>query len=111
MSAGTPESYSNVVAFLATAGVVAPLVKRFKISPILGFLAAGVALGPQGLGRFVPQAPWLDYFTVSKPEQIADMAELGVVFLLFSIGLELSWERLRLMRRQVFGLGAVLTLG
>jgi CPA2 family monovalent cation:H+ antiporter-2 len=110
MSAGTPESYSNVVAFLATAGVVAPLVKRFKISPILGFLAAGVALGPQGLGQFVPRAPWLDYFTVSKPAQIADMAELGVVFLMFSIGLELSWERLRLMRRQVFGLGALQTL-
>ncbi len=111
MSAGAPANYSNVVAFLATAGVVAPLVKRLKISPILGFLTAGVALGPQGLGRFVPQAPWLDYFTVSKPEQIADFAELGVVFLLFTIGLELSWERLRLMRHQVFGLGALQTIG
>ena len=111
MSVGAPANYSNVVAFLATAGVVAPLVKRLKVSPILGFLAAGVALGPQGLGRFVPDAPWLDYFTVSKPAQIADFAELGVVFLLFSIGLELSWERLRLMRRQVFGLGAAQTLG
>ena len=111
MAAGTPESYANVVAFLATAGVVAPLVKRLKISPILGFLAAGVALGPQGLGQFDKAAPWLTYFTVSKPDEIADMAELGVVFLLFSIGLELSWERLRLMRRQVFGLGALQTLG
>ena len=111
MSAVAPANYSNVVAFLATAGVLAPVVKRLKISPILGFLAAGVALGPQGLGRFVPDMPWLDYFTVSKPAQIADFAELGVVFLLFSIGLELSWERLRLMRRQVFGLGAAQTLG
>ena len=111
MTAGAPANYSNVVAFLATAGVLAPLMKRFKISPILGFLGAGVALGPQGLGRFVAQAPWLDYFTVSKPEQISDLAELGVVFLLFTMGLELSWERLRLMRRQVFGLGALQTLG
>ena len=109
MAAGTPESYANIVAFLATAGVVAPLVKRLKISPILGFLAAGVALGPQGLGQFDRVQPWLTYFTVSKPDEIADMAELGVVFLLFSIGLELSWERLRLMRRQVFGLGALQT--
>jgi CPA2 family monovalent cation:H+ antiporter-2 len=109
MPEATPEHYSNIVAFLATAGVVAPLVKRLKISPILGFLAAGVALGPQGLGRFVPQAPWLDYFTVSKPQQISEMAELGVVFLLFSIGIELSWERLRLMRRLVFGMGALQT--
>ena len=110
MAAAEPANYSNVVAFLGMAGVVAPLVKRIGISPILGFLAAGVALGPQGLGQFLGHAPWLDYFTVSKPEQIADFAELGVVFLLFTIGLELSWERLRLMRRQVFGLGLLLTL-
>ena len=109
MAAGASAEYSNLVAFLATAGVVAPLVKRLKLSPILGFLAAGVALGPEGLGRLVPQAPWLDYISVSHPEEIASAAELGVVFLLFSIGLELSWERLRLMRRQVFGLGALQT--
>jgi CPA2 family monovalent cation:H+ antiporter-2 len=99
--------FSNVVAFLATAGVVVPLFKRLKVSPVLGFLAAGVALGPQALGRLVPAYPWLDYFTVTQPAQIADLAELGVVFLLFMIGLELSWERLRLMRRMVFGLGAL----
>jgi CPA2 family monovalent cation:H+ antiporter-2 len=111
MLAGAPQSYADVVAFLATAGVVAPLVKRLKISPILGFLAAGVILGPEGLGRFADQSPWLAYVTVSRPERIADMAELGVVFLLFSIGLELSWERLRLMRGQVFGLGAMQMFG
>jgi CPA2 family monovalent cation:H+ antiporter-2 len=110
MAGATAGNYSNVVAFLATAGVVAPLVKRLKVSPILGFLGAGVALGPQGLGRFVPEAPWLDFFTVSRPEQVADFAELGVVFLLFAIGLELSWARLRVMRRQVFGLGLLQTL-
>ena len=110
MATGTPAHYSNVIAFLATAGVAAPLFKRLKISPILGFLLAGVALGPEGLARYVPAAPWLDYFTVSKPAEIGDFAELGVVFLLFIIGLELSWERLRLMRKLVFGLGAVQTL-
>jgi CPA2 family monovalent cation:H+ antiporter-2 len=110
MAAAAEGNYSNLVAFLATAGVVAPLVKRLKLSPILGFLAAGVALGPEGLGRLVPQAPWLDYLTVTHPHDIAEAAELGVVFLLFSIGLELSWERLRLMRRMVFGLGALQTL-
>ena len=112
MAAAGPEAdYSNLVAFLATAGVVAPLVKRLKLSPILGFLAAGVVIGPEGLGRFADRAPWLNYLTVAKPEEIAPAAELGVVFLLFSIGLELSWERLRLMRKQVFGLGALQTLG
>jgi CPA2 family monovalent cation:H+ antiporter-2 len=86
---------------------VVPLFQRLKISPTLGFLAAGVALGPFGLGALADRAPWLSYFTVSRPEEVAQLAELGVAFLLFTIGLELSWERLRLMRKLVFGLGAL----
>jgi CPA2 family monovalent cation:H+ antiporter-2 len=103
---GSAEGYKDIVLFLATAGVVVPLFRRWKISPILGFLLAGVALGPFGLGALGDVAPWIGYFTVGNPEEIAQLAELGVVFLLFMIGLELSWERLRLMRRMVFGLGA-----
>jgi monovalent cation:H+ antiporter-2, CPA2 family len=103
----SPESYKDLVLFLATAGIVAPIFKRLKINPILGYLLAGVILGPFGLGRFIPYAPWLDYVTVDNPAEIAQLAEFGVVFLLFMIGLELSWERLRLMRRWVFGLGAI----
>ena len=104
------ESYKDVVLFLATAGVVVPLFKRLKLSPILGFMLAGVALGPHGLGAFADTLPWLGYLTVSKPDEIAEIAELGVVFLLFMIGLELSWERLRMMRRLVFGLGGAQVL-
>lgn len=107
----SPESYKDLVLFLATAGIVAPLFKRLKINPILGYLLAGVILGPFGLGRFIPVAPWLDYVTVDNPDEIAQLAEFGVVFLLFMIGLELSWERLRLMRKWVFGLGAVQVIG
>ena len=97
--------YKDLVLFLATAGIVAPLFKRLKVSPVLGFLGAGVALGPFGLGRLAGDSPWLAAITVSKADEIAQLAEFGVVFLLFMIGLELSWERLRLMRRLVFGLG------
>ena len=107
----SPESYKDLVLFLATAGIVAPIFKRLKINPILGYLLAGVILGPFGLGRFIPVAPWLDYVTVDNPDEIAQLAEFGVVFLLFMIGLELSWERLRLMRKWVFGLGAVQVIG
>jgi CPA2 family monovalent cation:H+ antiporter-2 len=107
----SPESYKDLVLFLATAGIVAPLFKRLKINPILGYLLAGVILGPFGLGRFIHYAPWLDYVTVDSPDEIAQLAEFGVVFLLFMIGLELSWERLRLMRKLVFGLGAVQVIG
>lgn len=100
-------AYKDVVLFLATAGVVVPLFRRWKISPILGFLGAGVLLGPYGLGSLAGQAGWLSAITIENPDQLSQLAELGVVFLLFMIGLELSWERLRAMRRYVFGLGAL----
>ncbi|HEX6860909.1 MAG TPA: cation:proton antiporter [Caulobacteraceae bacterium] len=103
----SPGEYKDVVLFLATAGVVVPLFRRWRISPILGFLLAGVVLGPFGLGHWAGDVPWLGYFTVDNPDEIAQLAEFGVVFLLFSIGLELSWERLRAMRRFVFGMGAL----
>jgi CPA2 family monovalent cation:H+ antiporter-2 len=101
-----PGDYKDVVLFLATAGVVVPLFRRWKLSPILGFLGAGVLLGPFGLGSLTGQAPWLSALTIDNPDEVAQLAEFGVVFLLFMIGLELSWERLRAMRRFVFGLGA-----
>ena len=101
-----PERYKDVVLFLATAGIVVPLFQRLKISPVLGFLAAGVLLGPYGLGSLAAEVPWVGYFTVSNAGEIGALGELGVVFLLFMIGLEVSWERLRLLRHAVFGLGA-----
>ena len=102
-------NYRDIVLFLATAGVIVPLFKRLRVSPILGFLAAGVALGPFGLGALAQRAPWLAPLAVSNPGDIAELAEFGVVFLLVMIGLELSWERLRLLRRLVFGLGGAQT--
>ncbi len=97
--------YKDLVVFLAAAGVIVPLFNRLRISPILGFLAAGVLLGPDGLARLAGSAPWLAWLTISDADQIRSLSELGVAFLLFMIGLELSWERLRSMRRLVFGLG------
>lgn len=97
--------FKDLVVFLAAAGVVVPLLSRFRISPVLGFLAAGVLLGPDGLNRLAETAPWLSWFTISDRAQIAQLSELGVAFLLFMIGLELSWERLKSMRRLVFGFG------
>jgi CPA2 family monovalent cation:H+ antiporter-2 len=102
-----PGAYKDVVLFLATAGVVVPLFRQWRISPILGFLGAGVVLGPYGLGSLAHEVTWLNAFTIDNPGELAQLAELGVVFLLFTIGLELSWERLRSLRRYVFGLGAL----
>jgi len=102
-----PGAYKDVVLFLATAGVVVPLFRRWRISPVLGFLAAGVLLGPYGLGSLAGEVKWLGAFTIENPDELAQLAEFGVVFLLFMIGLELSWERLWSLRRYVFGLGAL----
>ena len=102
---GSAANYKDLVLFLATAGVFVPLFKRLKLSPILGFLGAGVMLGPYGLGALAQIAPWLAPMTITNQNDIGQIAELGVVFLMFMIGLELSFERLRLLRRMVFGLG------
>lgn len=107
---GHGADYKDLVVFLAAAGVIVPLVNRLKISPVLGFLAAGVVLGPDGLGRFAGAVPWLSWITIREPGQLAQLSELGVAFLLFMIGLELSWERLRAMRRLVFGFGMMQVL-
>ena len=102
---GSGGEYKDLVVFLAAAGVVVPLFNRLKISPVLGFLAAGVLLGPDGLARLADTMPWLSWLTISDAGQIRSLSELGVAFLLFMIGLELSWGRLKAMRRMVFGLG------
>jgi len=97
--------YKEALLFLATAGLVAPLFFRLRISPVLGYLLAGVALGPYGLGSLARKAPWLDWLAISNVQTIDRIAAFGVVVLLFTMGLELSFERLRRMRRLVFGLG------
>ena len=99
-------AYKEVILFLGTAGIVVPLFTKLRVSPVLGFIGAGALLGPFGLGRLVGEVPWLRYVTISQRDEFAHLAEFGVVFLLFTIGLELSWERLRILRRLVFGLGA-----
>ncbi|MDR3407728.1 MAG: cation:proton antiporter [Methylovirgula sp.] len=105
----SPDHYKSILLFLGTAAVVAPLFRRLKVSPIFGFLAAGFCLGPYGLGALVASgaAPaWLSHITLDNLDEITPLAEFGVVFLLFMIGLELSFERLVHLRRLVFGFGA-----
>ena len=107
MDPTTPEKYKELLLFLVTAGVVVPLFSRLRLSPIFGFLAAGVVLGPFGLGALAKDLSWLSFVSITDVEQIANLADFGVAFLLFMIGLELSWDRLIRMRKLVFGLGAL----
>ncbi|RAI03323.1 potassium transporter TrkA [Acuticoccus sediminis] len=86
-------AYLTALAFLAAAVVFVPIAKRLGLGAVLGYLIAGVLLGPSLIG------------ITREPEEIVEFAELGVVFLLFLIGLELNPHRLWAMRRDIFGLG------
>lgn len=102
-----PSTYKEVLLVLGTAALVVPAFHRLKISPIFGFMLMGALLGPDGFARLAAAIPWLSYVTITEREQFEHVAELGVVFLLFMIGLELSFERLKTMRKLVFGMGSV----
>ena len=83
----------QIVAVLGAGVVAAPLFKRAGFGSVLGYLAAGLAIGPFGLR------------VVSAPEAVLHFAELGVVMFLFVIGLEMKPQRLWSLRREIFGLG------
>jgi monovalent cation:proton antiporter-2 (CPA2) family protein len=100
----------EIAIFLVAAGIVVPLLHRWRVSPVLGYLLIGALVGPFGLGLLVTGFPWLEYFVISDLEGMQALAELGVIFLLFMIGLELSVDRLWEMRRLVFGLGSLQVL-
>ena len=80
--------------FLGAAVVAVPVFRKLRLGAVLGFLVAGLAIGPWGLKL------------VTNIESILHFAELGVVLLLFIIGLELQPSRLKALRRPVFGLGS-----
>ncbi len=101
----------DALVILAAAGIVIPLFARFRITPVIGFILVGILVGPFGLGSAVAQYPWLAYVTISDPHRLEPFAEFGIVLLLFSVGLELSFKRLWAMRRDVFGVGALELLG
>src|SRR5690606_23302146 len=98
---------SDALVILGAAGIVIPVFARFRITPVIGFILVGLLVGPYGLGRMVYQYDWLLYVTITDPERLDPFAEFGIILLLFTIGLELSFNRLWSMRKLVFGLGAL----
>ncbi len=89
------EYLTDVLIFLAASVIIVPIFRRFKASPILGYLAAGMVIGPYGFGL------------IGETEAAHTLAEFGVVFLLFMIGLEFSVARLKALRSTVLGLGSL----
>ena len=98
---------SDALVILGAAGIVIPVFARFRITPVIGFILVGLLVGPYGLGKLVYEHHWLGYITITDPEGLEPFAEFGIILLLFTIGLELSFNRLWQMRRLVFGLGAL----
>jgi len=85
----------NAVIFLAAAVLIVPVFKRLGLGEVLGYLAAGVVIGPSVLGL------------VADAEAVLQFSQVGIVFLLFVIGLELKPSRLKVMRKAVFGFGSL----
>ena len=93
MATSQPVYLRDILIILAAAVGIVPLFRRLRASSVLGYLVAGLVIGPFGLDL------------IHHVEAAQVLAQFGVVFLLFAIGLELSIERLRALRRYVFGLG------
>ncbi|GAB3023555.1 monovalent cation:proton antiporter-2 (CPA2) family protein [Oleiagrimonas citrea] len=94
----TEHMLQMAVVFLLATVLAVPLAKRFRLAAVLGFLLAGIAIGPHALGL------------VGDTGRVAQVSELGVVLMLFVIGLELSPSRLKVMRHAVFGTGLLQVL-
>lgn len=95
MAAESSSELLHVVTLLGAAVVAVPLFRRLGLGSVLGYLVAGLVIGPSGLGLF------------SQPEAILHVAELGVVLFLFVVGLEMRPSHLWGLRRQIFGLGSL----
>ncbi len=100
-----------ILLFLAIAGLVMPLLARARISQVAAFLVIGALVGPNGLGRLAAGRPWLSPLTIADGQGVQVLAELGVVFMLFVIGLELPAPQLWSLRRWVLGVGSLQWLG
>lgn len=98
--------FKEALIVLGSAALVIPVFHRLKLSPVLGYILIGMVVGPYGAGSLSAEVPWLSFFTIEKEGAISHAAEFGIVLLMFMIGLELSLERLLIMRRLVFGLGS-----
>lgn len=99
-------AFKDIIVVLGAAGLVIPAFAALRISPVVGFILVGVAVGPFGMGALVPMLPGLALLTISDAQVLTAPAEIGIALLLFALGLELSVERLRTMRRLIFRVGA-----
>ena len=96
---------AHILLFFGISGLIVPLLKRIYISPVLGYLICGILIGPHGLAQ-LSSGSWIKFITISEPMTVQILGELGIISLMFMIGLELSVERLRALKHYIFGLGS-----
>ncbi|WP_127089096.1 cation:proton antiporter [Aquabacter cavernae] len=96
--------------YLVAAGVLVPLFQRARIGAVVGFILIGALVGPHGLGLLADRLPLVRFVTISDIEQVSVVGEVGIIFLLFLLGLEFSAGRLWSLRREVFGVGLLQVL-
>lgn len=106
----SPTLIKDILVFLIAAGILVPAMRWLKIPTVIAFMLAGVALGPFALGHFAEEFPILTFFSITEPEAALPFAELGVLFLLFLLGVEFSFQRLWALRKVVLGAGGTQTL-
>lgn len=97
--------FSDIAIVIGAAGLVIPAFAALRISPVIGFILFGILVGPFGFGALTDTLPFLGALTISNAEALFPLAEMGIALLLFALGLELSADRIRTMRKIVFGLG------
>lgn len=100
------EILSNILLFFGIAGIAVPLLQRLKMSPVLAYLLCGVVIGPHGLAKLSGQYNWLSFISIKGLDTVQALGELGIITLMFMIGLELSFDRLKELKRYIFGLGS-----
>jgi len=96
----------NLLLFFGVAGLTVPLLQQLRLSPVLAYLFLGIVIGPYGLGQLSTNYAWLTYVTITDLETVQVLGELGIITLMFMIGLELSLSRLVTLKKYIFGLGS-----
>ncbi|MEM6947147.1 MAG: cation:proton antiporter [Pseudomonadota bacterium] len=107
LAPGAEALIKDALVFLGAAGLVVPLLRTAKVPAVIGFILTGLVIGPFGIAQFSDRLPGLAYVTISEPGAASLFAELGILFLLFLLGLEISFQKLWALRRTVFGAGGL----
>ncbi len=100
----------NILLFFGIAGIAVPVLQKLRIPAIIAYLICGIIIGPYGLASLVDDYKWLAYFTIRETETVKLLGELGIVTLMFMMGLELPLDNLKRLKIYIFGIGSVQVL-